>query len=69
MTDKKPTRDQDKKRQALWLFEQVDTLRSNIIQRAGRLLRPQGRLILSMAANDAVQNQFMDYMARLDTAA
>ena len=69
MTDKKPIRDQGKKRQALWLFEQVDTLRSKIIQRAGRLLRPQGRLILSMAANDAVQNQFMDYMARLDTAA
>jgi hypothetical protein len=24
---------------------------------------------LSMAANDAVQNQFIDYMERLDTAA
>lgn len=69
MTEKEPTREQSQSRHALWSFEQVDTLRKKIIQRAGRLLRPQGRLTLSMAANDAVHNQFMDYMERLDTAA
>jgi hypothetical protein len=34
------------KRPALWKFEQLSTLRQRIIQRAGRLIRPQGRLTL-----------------------
>ena len=35
------------KRPALWKFEKLDTIRKRIIQRAGRLIRPQGKLTLS----------------------
>jgi hypothetical protein len=42
------------KRSALWKFETLDTLRHRIIQRAGRLVRPQGKLTLSMNANTPV---------------
>lgn len=51
-----------RKRPALWKFTQIDTLRKRIIQRAGRLLRPQGVLTLSMAANDAVRDELMQYL-------
>ena len=51
------------KRPALWKFTQIGTLRKRIIQRAGRLLRPQGKLTLSMAANDAVRDEIMQYLA------
>ena len=37
------------KRPALWEFSKISTLRKQIIQRAGRLIRPQGILTLSMA--------------------
>jgi hypothetical protein len=50
------------KRPALWKFTQIGTLRKRIIQRAGRLLRPQGVLTLSMAANDAVRDEIMQYL-------
>ena len=69
MVDQAPTRNQNATRHALWTFEKIGTLRKKLIQRAGRLIRPQGHLTLSMAANDAVQNQFFDYMERLDSAA
>lgn len=57
------------KRPALWDFEKLDTLRRRLIQRAGRLIRPQGRLTLSMNANDAVQNQLLHYLDALDQPA
>jgi hypothetical protein len=33
-----------------------------IIQRAGRLARPQGELALTMSANQAVQNDLLHYL-------
>jgi hypothetical protein len=50
------------KRPALWKFTQIRTMRKRIINRAGRLLRPQGVLTLSMAANDAVRDELMQYL-------
>lgn len=44
------------KRAALWTFEQLDTLRKRLIQRAGRLTRPNGVLTLTMSANEATAN-------------
>jgi hypothetical protein len=44
------------KQPALWKFEQLSTLRQRIIQRARRLIRPQGRLTLSINANTTLQN-------------
>jgi hypothetical protein len=57
------------KRPALWQFEQLATLRRRIIQRAGRLIRPQGRLTLSMSANSAAQNELLHYLDQLEKAA
>lgn len=59
-------RDRDRnttsKRPALWKFSQIGTLRKRIIQRAGRLIRPNGKWTLSMAANDAVREEMMRYL-------
>ncbi len=39
------------KRTAAWAFEKLDTLHHRIIQRAGCLVRPQGKQTLTMSAN------------------
>lgn len=57
-------RDNDK-RPTLWIFERLDTLRRQIIQRAGRLIEPAGRLTLSMSVNEAVQSKMVDYLDAL----
>jgi hypothetical protein len=41
---------------SLRLHASNKALRHRIIQRAGRLVRPQGKLTLTMSANQAVQN-------------
>lgn len=69
MTAREPARKQTSKRAALWPFEQLNTQRLRLIQRAGRLLRPQGRLVLSMAANEALKKEFIGYVEQLDQAA
>jgi hypothetical protein len=48
-------RGQTAKRTVLWIFEELATLRRTIIQRAGRLTRPQGRLTLSLPNIPALQ--------------
>lgn len=53
------------KRTPLWLFEQVTTLRRNLLQRAGRLTRPKGTLTLTMSANTAVREQLLHYLEAL----
>jgi len=57
------------KRAALWVFEQVATIRRNLLQRAGRLTRPRGELTLTMGANAAVKQQLLQYLAALKPAA
>jgi hypothetical protein len=57
------------KRPAEWTFEKLDTLRHRIIQRAGRLIRPQGILTLSMSANQAVRNDLLRFLDVLKKAA
>ena len=56
MVSHEPTRQTQQKRPACWDFKQFNTLLQYIIQRAGRLIRPQGQLVLSMSANTAVQD-------------
>jgi len=51
-----------KKRPAHWRFVQLETLRKTVIQHAGRLIRPQGKLTLSMSVNTAVRNQLCTYL-------
>ncbi len=69
MVTRTPTRTTLQKRPALWDFEQIGTLRHRIIQRAGRLIRPKGKLTLSMNANDTVKNELLHYLNMLDKAA
>jgi len=57
------------KRATLWIFEQVGTLRRNLLQRAGRLTSPQHQLTLTMSANRAVRNQMLQYLRGLREAA
>jgi hypothetical protein len=57
------------KRATLWIFEQVGTLRRNLLQRAGRLTSPQRQLTLTMSANRAVKDQMLQYLRSLQEAA
>jgi len=57
------------RRAPLWCFEQLGTLRRKLIQRAGRLTRPQGTLTLTMSANPAVKSELLHYLDVLKDAA
>ncbi len=57
------------KRATLRIFEQVGTLRRNLLQRAGRLTNPQGRLTLTTSANRAVKDRMWPYLRGLRAAA
>jgi hypothetical protein len=56
------------KRPAAWAFERLDTLRHRVIQRAGRLTRPQGTLTLTMSSNKSVQNELIHFLDVLQKA-
>ncbi len=60
-----PTRSTQEKRPALWNFQQLDTVRRRMIQRAGRLIRPQGKITLSMSANKAQQDELLHNLKAL----
>ena len=64
-----PQRGTTAKRTALWAFQQLQTMRRNLIQRARRLLRPQGKLVLSMNESAAVETELLHYLDALEMAA
>ncbi|MBF0447321.1 MAG: hypothetical protein HQL67_03885 [Magnetococcales bacterium] len=64
-----PARKTAPKRPALWVFTQLNTLRNRLINRAGRLVRPNGKLTLAMSANEAVQDELLHYLEALDQVA
>lgn len=64
-----PTRSTYPKRPALWDFRRLDTLRHTLLHLAGRLIRPQGRLTLSMNANSTIQKELLHYLEGLSDAA
>jgi hypothetical protein len=57
-----PLRSTAIKRTAAWIFEELDTLRRTIIQRAGRLTRPQGRLTLTLPKIPALQDAILRFL-------
>jgi len=59
MQTTKPSRGTTAKRASLWVFEKVDTIRKTLIQRAGRLTRPQNALTLTISANAWIEKRFM----------
>jgi hypothetical protein len=69
MIASRPAAKASAKRPAAWAFEKLDTLRHRIIQRAGRLTRPQGQLTLTMSANTAVQKDLLHFLDVLQKAA
>lgn len=57
------------KRPAAWKFEKLDSIRHRIIQRAGKISRPQGNLTLTMSANQAVRKDLLHFLSVLQKAA
>ncbi len=53
------------KRAALWCFREIATLRRTLIQRAGRIIRPAGKLILSMNSNEKLEKELLHFLGRL----
>ena len=64
-----PARKTNEKRSPLWSFERLDTLRRTIIQRAGRLTHPGGKLKLTMSANQTTQDELLHILTALERAA
>lgn len=58
-----PQRGTRRKRPARWDFLSLGTIRQRLLHRAGRLLRPQGRLTLAVNANPKVEKQMRHYLA------
>ena len=56
------------KRAPLWRFERLNTVRRKLIQLAGRLIRPQGKLTLRLSTNESVRNELLTYLAALQPA-
>lgn len=69
MTVQPPDRTTNPTRASLWRFEQLDTFRRALLQRAGRLTRPQGTLTLTISANPTVQNELLHSLDQLQRAA
>jgi len=63
-----PQRTTTEKRAALWLFEQLATVRQQLIQRAGRLTRPHGILTLTVSANPAARHGLLHHLESLQAA-
>jgi hypothetical protein len=57
------------KRPTAWNFHTLDTLRHRIIQRAGRLTKPNGELTLTMSGNRAVRKDLLHFLDVVQKAA
>ena len=57
-----PRRRLTRTRPALWRFLELGTIRQRLLHRAGRFVRPQGRDILALAANEATKEALGHYL-------
>ncbi len=69
MVAEPPHRHTTEKRTPLWIFQELNTLRRNFIQRAGRFTWPQGRLTLTLGVNESVKATLLHYLGALGYAA
>ena len=53
------------KRSALWIFQKLSVIRQKIVQRAGKLIRPQGKLTLVMAADGPLKKEIEEFLAKV----
>lgn len=58
-----------RKRATLWTFEKVDTIRKTLLQRAGRLSRPSGKLTLTFCSGRNLKQKILGMLDSLQTAA
>ena len=56
------------KRASLWIFERIDTLRKALIQRAGRLTRPEGALTLTISANAWIKKRLLQTLRSIQAS-
>ncbi|MEW6071649.1 MAG: transposase, partial [Planctomycetota bacterium] len=52
-------------RACLWAIERIDTIRKRLIQRAARITRPQGRLVLTFAKTPEAERDFRSLLHAL----
>lgn len=69
MVTKPKSRGTTEKRSALWAFEELGTIRHHLLQRAGRLTQPHGKLTLTMHPNTAVKEDLIQFLDALKKAA
>jgi len=69
MRTEAPSRGTTDNRAGLWVFEQVDTVRKTLLQRAGRLTRPSGKLTLTISGGSIVKEKLLGMLNRLRPAA
>ena len=60
-----PTRVTTRKRPTLWAFEQVATFRRTILQKAGRLTTPSGKLVLTLCAGKNLKQRVLQIFQTL----
>jgi len=69
MVTNAPDRSTTEKRSPLWIFRELGTLRRTLIQRAGRLTKPNNRLTLTLSANPQVRDELLRILDALPDAA
>ena len=69
MRTEKPSRGTTDNRAAMWIFEQVDTVRKTLLQRAGRLTRPSGKFTLTISGGKIVKEKMLKILDHLRPAA
>jgi hypothetical protein len=65
MQHESPNRNTTNARASRWLFKKADSLRRLILNKAGYLSKPQGRLTLTLNANHAVEAQINSFLFKL----
>jgi len=68
MMTNEPSRGTTEKRTPLWAFEELHTFRAGLLQRAGRLTRPNGKLTLTISAGQWIKHRIVDVLKRLQNA-
>ncbi|RKY21013.1 MAG: hypothetical protein DRQ55_05760 [Planctomycetota bacterium] len=69
MVGQRPAAMAQPKRPAMRRFRDLGTIRQQLLQRAGTLTRPQGELTLTIGAQRRVQDDTIELLKRLDSAA
>jgi hypothetical protein len=64
-----PNRGTTERRSPLWKFTEMSWIRHHLLQRAGRLTEPQGKLTLTLSGNDAVKKDLLHFIDALKKAA